>query len=252
MERNSQCSQDVSRNRYLKLQLPIDLIFTEGSLSMKSIYIYFITILIPSLLNAQGQYLEKGISGIDISGEYALNNDLNSFTIGLGYSFNGIFDIGFDYSNASLDNDDKLYINFYGPCLRFHVLKQSKVVPISFSFSASYLFGSYSGDYLKHNNLELSCTTFGTSGIVYGTISKGSLIEVMPEIGISYYKSNTKLEILNGESIDDDSWTTTLKIGVSLICKINTQNSIIIIPGISIDENNTTALIGLNFIFSSS
>ncbi len=83
---------------------------------------------------AQGQFLDRGASGIGLTAGVKTNDDFSTLSLAAGYSFQGVLDIGalvhrysFDSKGAPVD------ITALGiqPSVTFHPLKHSDGLPVS-------------------------------------------------------------------------------------------------------------------------
>ena len=222
---------------------------------MKKLLILFFTVsIIPSVVFSQGEYLEKGQNGFGISGAFLTNQDENAFGASVGYSFKGIFDIGFGYTREISDDEPKIYANNISPSISIHLLKQNETFPIALSIGASYVKGYYSSDFFDYYGFKLSSSGYILAGKIFRKIQLGSSFSIMPLVGISYYSLTLKAEIPSQPDRTEDDSATIFNLGLPLIFDLNKKTMFVISPGLSInnDKDYNTFVISLSFIFSTS
>ncbi len=100
------------------------------------------TSIISSVVFAQGDYLKKGVSGVEAIGSY-INDDISSgYGIQIGISLNGVVDVGFAATAFNIDSEydfinvkAKSYVTF----VMFHFVKQNKYkIPLTSSLIVGY------------------------------------------------------------------------------------------------------------------
>jgi outer membrane usher protein FimD/PapC len=216
---------------------------------MKKLQLIILTaIFLPSIAFSQGEYLEKGQNGVGISAGFSTNKDANAFGAGVGYSFSGIFDIGFSYTRATSDDEPEISANNILPSVSIHLLKQNENLPISISFSAGYVKGFYSSEFLDEYDLDMSSSGFIVGGSIFGKMKINPNFSIMPSFGISYYSLTLKLEDQYGDYIDEDDSTTNINLGLPLLFDMN-NNLLVISPGVSINDDYNTFVVDLSFVF---
>ncbi len=219
---------------------------------MKKLYLFLVTILmIPFAAFSQGEYLEKRQSGLGFTAGFSTNKDANAIGAGIGYSFNGIFDIGFSFARSTSEGRPEESASNISPSVNICLFKQNKYLPISISMGASYVKGSYSSDILDKYDLEMSSSGFVVGSKIFGKVKVFKNLFVMPLFGISYYSLTLKLEDEDGNSEKDDDSTIQINLGLPIIFdmkNINLKNLLIISPGISINEDYNTFFVDLTFV----
>ncbi len=204
-----------------------------------------VLLFLPALLSAQGKYIKSENNGVCLSGGYVKDDFSGAFNLKLGYSFHGFTDIGLAYSRISLDDASSLVGNFYGLNLNLHLFKQRPALPISFLVSTSYSLGGYSSEFLEHNNPEIQASAFSFGGTIYGVLSQGHQIEIMPELGLGYTMASA--QIVNSNASVDKS-AASMYMSISLIFFESDRNLFVVTPGITGAEGNIAYWIEVNIV----
>lgn len=112
------------------------------------ISIVFLLLLTSSVM-AQGDYLKKGESGIEVVGSLIKDDISSGYGIQAGFSLNGIVDIGFAMTMSKMDSNSGYYkvkAKSYSTFIVFHMAKQNKYnVPVALSLLIGYNSATYTG-----------------------------------------------------------------------------------------------------------
>ena len=141
------------------------------------------------LVQAQGEFLEKGQSGFAMEGYTETGEGNYALAASAGYSIGGIFDLGISFSKVYLNERDwgpSAEIRGWGPSLTLHLIKHSEMVPYSLGISAAYY-----KQYLQGGNTGFSWTSAESKTTLLGIrglyrIPAGTAAMIIPGGGIAY------------------------------------------------------------------
>ncbi len=193
---------------------------------------------------SQGEYLQKGQSGIGISAGYTSNKDATGFGGEAGYSIGSIFDIDMSISRGSfaqLMDGDKLSVSAFTPGVTLHVRPDSNNIPIFESISMAYETDSYSANYYGAPSTG-HAFSFGTS-ISANIYEDTPDYYFQPLVGVAYVIGSVE-----GESTTAQAQTTEFLFGASLVYKISPTYILAIQPAVEVDKNQTTFSVSAGFV----
>ena len=212
----------------------------------------FLTLSFASQIFCQSSYLEKGQSGIGISGDFSSNQSASATGGSLGYSINSVFDVGLSISNISPsqkpDGQD-LYAAAIALSITFTAIKQDQTNPISLSFSAVDLSYKYTSPALDENNLATEPTGFSIGASVYRNIIASPTMKVQPQIGVSYVSVNAEVKDNYGNAVTSSYNSAVFDLGFSLLFQTGPTTIIGITPSLAIDKDYTTFDLSAGFVF---
>ena len=216
---------------------------------MKNLLILFFTIfIIPNTIFSQGEYLESGQKGLGLYGGFSTNKDENAFGVGVGYSFNGIVDIGFSYSKSTSDSKPEISVKNISPSISLHLFKQNETLPISLSIGANYVKGFYSFNNSDYSKLEMSSSGFIIGGKIFRKIQVGPNFSIMPSFGFFYYSLTIEFDYQGEDTRDVDGSMKNINLGLPFIFDMN-NDKFIISPSVSINDDYNAFVIDVSFIF---
>lgn len=195
-------------------------------------------------------FLEKGVSGFEITGGYMKNDDASGIDVHMGYSLKGLLDIGASYSRITIDDDiiDDLSAIVISPSVTMHVLKQTNFVPVSIMLDAAYNKTMYYSDWLDDYNIDMKGTgyTYGVS--VYNRISVTQSLDIVSSMGVGYNYADIETESTYGYSESKDDTDTLYTVSISLIADTLNHDKLIITPSFTADEDNTTFHLSVGYV----
>ncbi len=219
---------------------------------MKKLFISLVFVFLAVNVSfGQGVFLDKGVSGFGIGAGFGTNEDVTSFGGSVGYSFNGIFDIGLDINRFSFDQKllgDDLSAITISPSVAFHALKQNENIPVSISLGAGYDYQKYSNDALDALNIDMTGGFFSIGASIFGYFKVAPSMKIQPALGVTYVTGEMKLEDDAGNSETSDDNTTVFGLGISLVFVISHKNVLAITPRINFTEDNTSFVLNFSFI----
>lgn len=199
-----------------------------------------IIMILPTLVLSQGQYLEKGQNGFGVRAGFGTNEDMNLLGVDVGYSYNGIIDIGIGYAKGTTKDEPKLSANMIHPLVSFYLLKQNDTMPLSFSAGVGYQKGFYSSDYFDNYDIKLTSSGFLLNGAIFTVVELGHF-SVIPTISIGYESITMKTKY-SGSTHKEDESSTSMDFIVPIVFNVG-SNKFSFAPGLSIDDDNTTLIL---------
>jgi hypothetical protein len=139
---------------------------------------------VPSSARAQtGIWLQRGVSGLEVSSGVSYSSAVTSLLVGAGYSYEGVFDVDLQFGWGSVKSDlPDLNVYSVGPSIWYHVLKQTKDVPVSVSVGANYSRSFYSSDVLSAADESISEWNAGAHVAAYRFFPLGERVGVTPAV----------------------------------------------------------------------
>ncbi len=212
----------------------------------------FLILTFASQMYSQSSYLEKGQSGIGISGNFSSNQSASATGGSLGYSINGVLDAGLSISNISpsqkLDGQD-LYAAAIALSITFTAVKQDQTNPISLSFNATDLSYKYTSSALDQNKLPTEPTGFSIGASIYRNIIASSIMKVQPQVSVSYIRVNAEVKDNYGNAVALSNNSAVFDLGFSLLFQTGPSTIFAISPSLGIDKNNSTFDLSAGFVF---
>ncbi len=162
-------------------------------------------LLTPTLIFSQGMLLNRGESGLAISGSLSLIGDVIIPGTAMQYSFNGIADIGVSYSEMAIEESPfKLMMLSSGGSL--HFLKQSREIPVSMAVAGVFQFYALDRNNLLNSVQDLDYLGSVIAGYIYRRHISSKGVNVIPYMGYVVSKQGrAKLSYLSvGFSLIDN------------------------------------------------
>lgn len=168
--------------------------------------ILLVAVVTASKVHAQGEYLQKGESGIGVQGGYTVNKVGEGFSGSVGYSLLGWFDLDMSVSRMSLrqglSNFSGQY-DFtsvsYSPRVAIHAIKQDTVNnPFSMAFFAGYDWDLYSSEILDRNHYTMKGNEISFGGAAYVNLPTSSTSYFQTECTLGYLIGTVESKDRNG------------------------------------------------------
>ena len=199
-----------------------------------------------SAVFSQGEFLEKGESGVGVNAGWTSNKDASGFGGTAGYSTRGTVDIDMSYSHSSTGqqlNGYGLSVDSYTPSLTVHIKPDSSSgIPVFASISTAYEIDSYSSEALY------GLTAMSSRGFTIGASISCNIGSPMaycqPSIGFSHVFSTI---IFDGQSTNVQA--NLFLFGLSYVFKISPTTSVAIEPAVAVANNELTFSISAGFVF---
>jgi len=204
-----------------------------------------------SLLFSQGEYLDKGQSGLGFSWAYSSNKDASAIGALAGFSVYHVVDLAVSASSVS-------YVQKLGgydlsgvaisPSITFYALKRNEEEPISFSMTASYEHDSYSSMALDNANATMDAYGYSIGASLFGAIKLTPSMRLQPTVGATFLALSSELKELTGGTTSE-STTILIEAGCSFIIQFDVKGLIVIEPSIGIDKQVTTFGVQAGYVF---
>src|SRR4051794_22053033 len=147
---------------------------------------------VPAVARAQGEWLQRGVSGV--GAQLAVAHGADTTTLGLtgGYSHQGFLDA--NLTLGLIDNSvpaiPDLSAYSVGLHLAYHPVKQSKQMPLSLSLGMGYSQTFFSSESLNQIDASLSAWSFNIVGGAYRFFPVAERIGVIPQINLAWLHSS--------------------------------------------------------------
>ena len=204
-------------------------------------------------LYPQGSILERGQSGFAIGGGYSSNDEISGVGGGIGYSFNGLLDIGLSYDKFDFKEKLAGYDltgTSFSPYIAYQVIKPDQPNKLAFSISASYETNSFDSEALDILNWEMEANALSFGGDLYLKMPINESTFIQPAAGITYISAKGTVKDSYGNSETDETTSTVYSAGIRLVFKTSSTMYIHFRPGVSINKDVTTIGFGAGIIFS--
>ncbi len=214
--------------------------------------VFFVSfVLLPVLGFSQGEFLPKGQSGLGFSAGMAFADETRGIGGGVGYSFNGVFDIGLSYVGTNGYKNGMPYIGTFSPSITVNALKQEENTLMFLSLSLSYLSSSYS---YKKDGLVRTYRLTSSSGYILG-----GRIFFLPEHQEKYklmFFAGIFLNILKfkgeyGGAFEERDTRVSFSFGLPFEIALQRSNKLVLMPSYTIADENDSINIEVGIIIPS-
>jgi len=212
----------------------------------------------PSL--AQGEFLEKGVSGFGMAGGFSRAEDATGFSVGLGYSFKGRIDVAFSLERATTNDDaipGDLNAIGVGPSLTIHIIKAEKPKDVSIALLAGYEQGFFSGYIIDQNlggidDIHSNVFAFGLGFYRSEAISKE--VNLIPRLILGYSFLKTTADFTSGGSESHSEKVVFGGFDLNFAINSLSRSRLLITPGVSLSDIGTddpgfTFSLSLGYVF---
>jgi hypothetical protein len=217
---------------------------------LQPIFVMVIWLMIPSAARAQGNWLQKGVSGVGAEVTVSHQDGGNSLELRGAYSHKGFLDfsLALGSQDANMSGLPDLSVYYLGSEVDYHPLKQTKEIPISLKVGIAYTQFFYSSDTLSQNDSSISQWSVGLGGGAYRFFPLAERIGVTPEIDLVWVHSSV------AETIFGDTQTLTDdRFGIGLTAAfayLDSANHIWgVAPSLTFGPGNTPTTFGLSVAF---
>ena len=187
----------------------------------KSIFVYLITFLLVTSLQAQGMYFKSGQTGIGIAGNYEIEDveggETTTLVLSGSYVMNGNIEFGGGYvkSNYADDLDDDFDLSMFGIEFGgfYHIKDES--LPMNFKIGGSYGTLNVESELLDDFGIEMTGKGTSIGGGAYKKIMKTDQFTITGFV--NYFNITTEMTVESdygdSESEDDESSFTSFGVG---------------------------------------
>jgi hypothetical protein len=143
-----------------------------------------LALVVPSVARAQGNWLQKGVSGVGAEVGVAHQDGDTELLVTGAYSHQGFLDIllTLGWHDAAITGLPDLSVYSLSGELDYHPLKQTKEVPLSLKVGIAYAQTFFSSETLSENDLSLSAWETVLGAGVYRFFPLAERIGVTPQI----------------------------------------------------------------------
>ena len=147
-----------------------------------------LALVVPSVARAQGNWLQKGVSGVGVDVGVAHQDGDTELTLTGGYSHQGFLDIllTLGWHDATITGIPDLSAYSVGAELDYHPLKQTKEIPLSLKVGIAYAQTFFSSETLSENDASLSSWDAVLGAGVYRFFPLAERIGVIPQLNVRW------------------------------------------------------------------
>ena len=147
-----------------------------------------LALVVPSVARAQGNWLQKGVSGVSADVGVAHEDGDTELTLTGGYSHQGFLDIllSFGWHDTAITGIPDLSAYSLGAEFDYHPLKQTKEVPLSLKVGIGYAQTFFSSETLSENDSSLSSWETVLGAGVYRFFPLAERIGVTPQLTVRW------------------------------------------------------------------
>jgi hypothetical protein len=170
------------------------------------VIVIWFALVVPSVARAQGEWLQRGVSGVEAELAVSHNSGANELSATGGYSHQGFLDVNVTLGlvDTTIAGLPDLNVYTLGLDLAYHPLKQSKQIPLSVSVALGYSQNFYSSDTLSENDASLSSwATMAVAG-AYRFIPVAERIGVIPRVTLGWVHRSSSLTALDETQTNTD------------------------------------------------
>jgi hypothetical protein len=188
-------------------------------------------------ISSQAVLLDKGQSGLNIGVQYFGVNTVSSVGTGIGYSPNGLLNIGLTISKASFENVDNYGEFSISPYLQYFFIKEDYDIPLSVSATVGYVRTTDTGRFLQDFGVDLIGNSFYGSLLMIKNFDASDKFRILPYLQTSYI--STRATLTDGRN-SESTTTDAFNVGLGFIgaIKVN-ENYFNISPALIFEKNNT-------------
>ena len=217
-----------------------------------SMIVIWLALVVPSVARAQGNWLQKGVSGVGADVGVAHQDGDTELVLTGGYSHQGFLDVllTFGWHDATITNLPDLSAYSLGAELDYHPLKQTKEVPLSLKVGIAYVQTFFSSDTLSENDASLSSWETVLGAGVYRFFPLAERIGVTPQLTVGWvHASATGTRSGETQTSTDDQFAIGVMAGFAYLDSAGHIWGVT--PNVNFGPGNTTTSFGFSVTFIS-
>jgi hypothetical protein len=170
------------------------------------VIVIWFALVVPSVARAQGEWLQRGVSGVEGDLTVSHSSGTSEFSATAGYSHQGFLDVNVTLGlvDTTIAGLPDLSVYTLGFELAYHPLKQSKQIPLSVSVALGYSQNFYSSDTLRENDASLSLWATSVVAGAYRFIPVAERIGVIPQVNLGWIHSSASQTFLDETQTNTD------------------------------------------------
>jgi len=207
---------------------------TKGTCSTVSLLI--LSTALATGISAQGFVIDNGAG---VSGGFSTRDDNTSIAGSAGYVFNGTFEFGLSVGKTTYESSYMEVVGI-GPYLAAYPVRQDAEMPITARLGAYYEFDMLGGeffDYLEDNGVDASGSGYGVSVILAHELAASPTVGIIPQAGLAYVHTTTKLEGF-GESMSQSDESTPFSFAVAVAFGTRTSTRFYLAPSLTVSDGD--------------
>jgi hypothetical protein len=214
--------------------------------------VILLALVVPSVARAQGQWLQKGVSGVGVEAGVDHGDGDTAFLLTGGYSHQGFLDafLTLGWHDTTMTDLPDLNVYSLGAEIDYHPLKQTKEIPLSLKVGIGYTQNFFSSQTLSDNESSLSAWHTVLGAGIYRFFPLAERIGVTPQLTLGWIHVSTSATILGDTQTNTDD---QFAIGVSAsFAYLDSAGHIWgVTPSLSFGPGNTATAFGLSVAFIS-
>jgi len=216
------------------------------------VIVIWLALVVPSAARAQGNWLQKGVSGVGADVGVTHQDGDTALSITGSYSHQGFLDIllTFGWHDTAITGIPDLSAYSLGAELDYHPLKQTKEVPLSLKVGIAYTQAFFSSETLSENDSSLSGWETVLGAGVYRFFPLAERIGVTPQITVGWVHSSAAATIF-GETRTNTDDQFAIGVMASLAYLDSASHIWGVTPSLAFGPGNTTTSFGLSVTFIS-
>ena len=216
------------------------------------VIVIWLALLVPSAAHAQGNWLQKGVSGVGAEAGVAHQDGDTALVLTGGYSHQGFLDffLTLGWHDTTVTDIPDLSVYSLGAEIDYHPLKQTKEIPLSLKVGIAYTRTLFSGQTLSDNDSSLSAWQTLLGAGIYRFFPLAERIGVTPQITLGWIHVSTSATLLGDTQTNTDD---QFAIGVmASFAYLDSAGHIWgVSPSLSFGPGNTATAFGLSVAFIS-
>lgn len=214
--------------------------------------VIWLALVVPSVARAQGNWLQKGVSGVGAEVGVAHQDGDNELLITGAYSHQGFLDIllTLGWHDAAITGLPDLSVYSLGGELDYHPLKQTREVPLSLKVGIAYTQTFFSSETLSENDLSLSAWQTVLGAGIYRFFPLAERIGVTPQITAGWGHVSTSATML-GETRTNTEDLLAIGVMASFAYLDSAGHIWGVTPSLSFGPGNTATTLGFSVTFIS-
>jgi len=214
--------------------------------------VIWLALVVPSVARAQGNWLQKGVSGVGAEVGVAHQAGDTALELTGAYSHQGFLDIllTLGWHDATMIDIPDLSTYSLGAELDYHPLKQTKEVPLSLKVGIAYTQTFFSSQTLSDNDSSISAWQTVLGAGIYRFFPLAERIGVTPQLTLGWVHVSASTTIFGDTQTNTDD---QFAIGVlASFAYLDSAGHIWgVTPSLGFGPGNTTTGFGLSVAFIS-
>lgn len=211
-----------------------------------------LALVVPSVARAQGNWLQKGVSGVGAEAEVTHQSGDTALLMTGSYSYQGFLDIllGLGWHDATITNVPDLSVYSLSGEVDYHPLKQTKEIPLSLKVGVAYTQTFFSSQTLSDNDSSISAWQTVLAAGVYRFFPLAERIGVTPQITLGWVHDSAT-GMIPGQTLTNTDDRFAIGVLASFAYLDSANHIWGVTPNLAFGPGNTSTSFGLSVTFIS-